>query len=43
MTNQFQHDAVKPETVDNVKLGKWGGESSIKPLSFNVVRLRINQ
>lgn len=21
MTNQFQHDAVKPETVDNVKLG----------------------
>lgn len=43
MTNQFQHDAVKPETVDNVKLGNGEAKVVLKPLSFNVVRLRINQ
>lgn len=43
MTNQFQHDAVKPETVDNVKLGNGEAKVVLKPLSFNMVRLRINQ
>lgn len=41
MTNQYDHNAVKPKNVDNVKLYDEGVHMVLEPLSFNMVRLKI--
>lgn len=41
MTNQFDHDAVKPELVKNTQLTEKEAKIKLKPLSFNMVRLKL--
>ena len=41
MTNQFDHDAVKPELVKNTQLTEKEAKIKLKPLSFNMVRLNL--
>ena len=41
MTNMEQHDAVVPKIEENVEIEKGRCQISLKPLSFNMVRLSI--
>ena len=41
MTNQYNHDAVKPKTVNNAKIDNQGVKIELEPLSFNMVRIKI--
>ena len=41
MTNQYNHEAVKPKTVNNAKINNQEVKIELEPLSFNMVRIKI--